>query len=245
MSEYEKIESARMRHERIFTPVVLRALGVQYAQAIAAMRAGIETPENLIRETPVSEAFRRMYSDTGLWFAKDAYRRIDRLTKDRATELTGSWLDSMRAYIATTGARQVRRITDTTRRLVRSAIDDGAAKGWPIPRIATELQKTWRNLSRSRSIVIARTETLSASNAGSISAARHIRGTLPDTQVVKVWLATSDARTRDSHRAANGQERDIDEDFIVNGVAMAHPGDPKGGAGNVILCRCAMTYRIE
>ena len=38
----------------------------------------------------------------------------------------------------------------------------------------------------------------------------------------------------------NGVEVDIDEDFIVNGRPMAYAGDPRGGAGNVINCRCVI-----
>ena len=34
----------------------------------------------------------------------------------------------------------------------------------------------------------------------------------------------------------------MDEDVIVGGVPMSYAGDPKGGAANVINCRCVVVY---
>ena len=34
----------------------------------------------------------------------------------------------------------------------------------------------------------------------------------------------------------------MEEDFIVGGVPMEYAGDPRGGAKNVINCRCAVIY---
>ena len=59
----------------------------------------------------------------------------------------------------------------------------------------------------------------------------------------KVWLATNDARTRDTHRQLDGQVVPVDADFIVNGKQMSKPGDPRGGAREVVNCRCAVEYR--
>jgi hypothetical protein len=37
----------------------------------------------------------------------------------------------------------------------------------------------------------------------------------------------------------------MNEDFIVGGVPMEYAGDPKGGASNVINCRCVIIYADE
>lgn len=60
--------------------------------------------------------------------------------------------------------------------------------------------------------------------------------------VVKQWDATLDKRTRESHRAVDGQIRELDEDFS-NGLSF--PGDPDGGAKEVIHCRCALLQRAR
>ncbi len=91
-----------------------------------------------------------------------------------------------------------------------------------------------------RSTVIARTETIAASNYGSHEAAKQSGLTLK-----KVWLATEDARTRPDHAAADGQEVDLDEPFTVGGAQLMYPGDVSRGApGNeVIQCRCTQIYK--
>ena len=60
--------------------------------------------------------------------------------------------------------------------------------------------------------------------------------------VVKQWDSTLDGRTRESHVAMDGQIREVDEKFS-NG--LMYPGDPAGGAGEVINCRCALLQRAR
>jgi hypothetical protein len=87
--------------------------------------------------------------------------------------------------------------------------------------------------------MIARTETIRASNAGS-------EATYRDWGVQqKEWLATSDDRTRDCHRVGRawGQEPVVvgmDDNFTICGESLAYPGDPGGSPANTINCRCTV-----
>lgn len=60
--------------------------------------------------------------------------------------------------------------------------------------------------------------------------------------VVKQWDSTLDGSTRDSHRRVDGEIRELDEKFS-NG--LMYPGDPSGGAEEVINCRCASLTRAR
>ena len=60
--------------------------------------------------------------------------------------------------------------------------------------------------------------------------------------VVKQWDSTLDSNTRESHVAIDGQIRELDERFS-NGLMF--PGDPSGGAAEVINCRCALLQRAR
>ena len=60
--------------------------------------------------------------------------------------------------------------------------------------------------------------------------------------MIKRWVSNADERTRPSHALANGQEVGIDDDFIIGGKKMSYAGDPKGGASEVINCRCVIVY---
>lgn len=90
-----------------------------------------------------------------------------------------------------------------------------------------------------RAEIIARTETIRASNAGSTALYR-------DWGVkFKEWWATADNRTRDTHQvgAAVGKEPlvvGIDEPFIIGGVPLMYPGDPGAPLREVANCRCTV-----
>ena len=57
----------------------------------------------------------------------------------------------------------------------------------------------------------------------------------------KVWTATHDSRTRDSHSAIDGEMVDLNQTF---GNGLRFPGDPDGRPEEVYNCRCAMGARI-
>ena len=60
--------------------------------------------------------------------------------------------------------------------------------------------------------------------------------------VVKQWDAALDGRTRESHRRGDGEIRELDEKFS-NGLMF--PGDPNGGAAEVVNCRCTSNTRAR
>jgi len=72
-------------------------------------------------------------------------------------------------------------------------------------------------------------------------------------QAFKQWLTREDARVRRTppdefdHNAANGQQRRVEEPFIVSGQELQYPGDTRLGAsaGNVIYCRCHAATVID
>ena len=71
---------------------------------------------------------------------------------------------------------------------------------------------------------------------------RQFSGQAKGADVVKQWDATLDGRTRDSHRRVDGEIRELDEKFS-NGLMF--PGDPSGGAAEVVNCRCTSNTRAR
>ncbi len=101
-----------------------------------------------------------------------------------------------------------------------------------------------------RGEMIARTESLTAMNAGREEAYRQQieAGRLAPENVIGGWSATGDGRTRHSHQAMNGQERPFGQPFQTpNGAFLRFPGDTALGAGaeEIVACRCTKTYRID
>lgn len=99
-----------------------------------------------------------------------------------------------------------------------------------------------------RAETIARTESVrvtSIARREGFAQALEDAGVTPD-QVVRVWNSTSDARTRDAHRAMDGQERGPDEPFQDgDGNRLMFPGDPNAPPATTVACRCVVTHRIK
>lgn len=54
------------------------------------------------------------------------------------------------------------------------------------------------------------------------------------------WVSRRDERTRLSHRAANGQIRNVTGAFDVGGAELRYPGDPRGPLEETMECRCVL-----
>lgn len=98
-----------------------------------------------------------------------------------------------------------------------------------------------------RATNIARTEALSATSAAQYEALKQLVETnkVQASQIKRVWDATFDKRTRFDHAVAEGQTVGLDQDFLIGGKLMRHPHDPRGGAANVINCRCRAVTKID
>ena len=98
-----------------------------------------------------------------------------------------------------------------------------------------------------RGDTIGRTETLGALNGGRDEALKQLvdTGAVRRENIKKIWDATADARTRETHLAADGQTVSVDESFTIGGSLMEHPGDWQGPASERINCRCFMRTEID
>lgn len=133
-------------------------------------------------------------------------------------------------------------------RIVRKAIADGKpiAKA-DVDKIAGRYADRLLNY---RGEVIARTEMIAALHAGQYEGMRQLieTGKVRADQVTKVWSATGDGRTRDTHLAMNGQGVRFDRPFISpSGAQMRYPHDESLGApaDEIIACRCHMTLKVK
>ena len=142
-------------------------------------------------------------------------------------------------YVTEIGSTRITQISNTTMNQIRRVILAGEKEALGVQAIADSIFESQRGtFSKYRSATIARTET-----HGAASYANHeVNASLEIPNQKKRWVATADLRTRSTHAAANGTEVELDEDFIVGGVAMGYTGDPRGGAKNVINCRCVTLY---
>lgn len=142
------------------------------------------------------------------------------------------------SYLIDAGNRMVN-VSEGTWARARAQLIEGFQAGESIEQLTTRLVSI-SDWSESRAATVARTEIISASNAGALDQVR-------STGVIakKTWLATRDDRTREAHRIADGQTVSVNNVFIVCGEALDFPGDPEGEPGCVVNCRCAMTFDVK
>ncbi len=128
-------------------------------------------------------------------------------------------------FLESRAQRFAEHVLDTTWQMLKDSLGQGITAGEGIPQLAERVQSVMGDRIRSTPENIARTEVAGAYSGGTLEAWRQsevVRG--------KVWLASLDDRTRDSHRVAHGQTVAMDEDFIVGagrGPAPGQIGEPE------------------
>lgn len=168
----------------------------------------------------------------------------NRLVKQKrlGDQLLYEWVSFLAQYAQMNLATRVTKIAATTERELQKIIEKGLLEGNGYDVIARMIrQESTGNINRNRSLLIARTEGLMASNKGAYLAAKS-SGLL----MTKEWLHAGHARkeNRPHHLALSGKQiNGLDEPFLVNGKLMLHPGDPAGGAEENCNCRCVALYR--
>jgi hypothetical protein len=158
---------------------------------------------------------------------------------------TASWERRVSDYLSTQGGAKITQINDETRKRIMSIVDEMTGEGKSLREIAAAINSNviLEQIIAKRAMVIAHTETLSASNWGSLMGAKS-----SGADVRKQWISTRDDATRGlkptdefDHWHMDSKEAELDDLFDVPmrpaGVEpMQFPGDPSGSAGNVINC---------
>jgi len=152
------------------------------------------------------------------------------------------WASAVTDYLSLTAGAKITGVLDTTRYMVRAALDAGVTAGEGIPALSARLSALYSGFGPARAAMIARTEVIAASNFGSQTGAQ-----ATGLSLRKRWLSTrGDGRTRETHAEADGQVTELQEPYIVGSSRMMFPGDTSLGAdaGETIQCRCTETYEV-
>lgn len=118
----------------------------------------------------------------------------------------------------------------------RADLLEGFEQGESIPQLADRLRAS-AGVSARTGVLVARTQVIEASNAGSFAVAQ-----ASGLQMKKEFIATPDLRTRPTHLAADGQRVDLNEPFIVGGYSAMFPAAPSLPPAERYNCRCTMGY---
>lgn len=210
-----------------------KALSEQYANELLRVN---ETAADYINGR-MPDVYSLNYNETGKGIAGEvkgySFEMVDASTvKSLATKD-----ETLLPYKTVNGKKDVRWNT----KQVNSEIMQGILQGESIPDISKRLTHV-TEMNLTSAIRNARTATTSAENRGRMDS--YHRAQDMGVQIVKVWMATNDERTREEHLELDGQEREIDEPFENSLGEIMYPGDPDADPANVYNCRCTLVTRV-
>jgi HK97 family phage portal protein len=237
---YTKAESRLQTYFKSEQQAVVKAINNAALPSTAAIRA-----ESALKQQndPLKEVLVKLWQDVGTDMGSQVVKAFksagSREQKDAVQNFIDMFGEQVLVYLLKLAGKKIKEITDSTLAQIQSELSDGVAAGESIPELAKRIDTLYlEQIIPNRSKVIARTEVVGASNWSAIQAAKSSGLTLN-----KVWLATEDNRTRETHADADGQEVAMDEKFTVGGVEMDQPGDPTAPAEEVIQCRCTVYFK--
>lgn len=165
--------------------------------------------------------------------------------------------DFVTRWVKNNVGTKITQIYGTTRKkvikAVRTAVADNIAEGLPLADLTNEIQKNvsnvYKEFSKTRSRLIARTETAIASNEGSRGAAKALN--IPNLR--KEWVSDLSATARGTgdsdstdHISMNGEQVEMDAKFLVPSVdgfdEMDGPGDQTAPVDQLANCKCLNIY---
>ena len=130
-------------------------------------------------------------------------------------------------------------VDETTRTALRETLAEGVRAGEAVRDLRKRVQSVFEEADKVRAETIARTEVLRSSGWATQESYK-VSGVVAERE----WVATPDDRTRDTHRALDGQTRKLNEPFEIDGQKAMFPGD-FGDPAQDINCRCTIAAVIK
>lgn len=240
LSQFHHFQINREQH---FAPKLYKALQHQYSQFITAKKHGLSNQHALEHVTSASiyTVLKAIYKDS-VHYGSLVYSQLPKAPKKLKRRAPIGFNEEMIAlvndYFDSDILNFSEGITDTTKEaiqvILQIANEEGRSLDWIVNNMETET-----DLNRSRSRLIARTETVTSTNqAGHLAAAK--TGLLMN----KEWLSAEDSRVRPAHAEANGHTVGFEDYFHVGGETLLVPGARIQENGlptspeNVCNCRC-------
>ena len=201
-----------------------------------------------IKPDAIAKRYEQLYTLVGGDFARDQYNRLKGNDPDLLTKEEDVWYNYLRHYVKNRLWKRIESVNqtsvETAGRIINDVLSQTVSEGLGAYETATRIRKglieEGIKYNQWRALRIARTEIMTASNIGSMEGAKATGEALE-----KFWIPTYDSRSRDTHMAVEAQNpKMMNETFQVGAYQMQHPGDPAGGAEEVINCRCSIAYNV-
>lgn len=218
----------------------------------------VHSIENYLRvdKDSTGDLFGKTWGVSGAKFAENTFNKYRKMRsfpiQVKAEQPLSFWYEYMKNWAMNEAGDRITWINETTNeeilKQIRLTLNEASQQGLGIDETARMMRKNlienYGNLSKFRAQRIARTEIIGASNMGQIQGAEML-----GYNMKKSWLSFLDRATRRGqqgfdHVQCHGETVGLNERFVRSGEAMKVPGDPSGSAGNIINCRCTVTFEV-
>lgn len=236
--------AAVARAEATLHPAVQAAVAA-YLDEVTREVLGTTTPTTFARDTDPPDL--NAFPDDSYWtrLVEGRIRPVSRRVFDRAYLALSAARDRLDGRSQDHAEGLAHRLAHFPRNVyerLRTAVAEGLARGEdPIRLRARVAALTTLEEWDGQVMTMTRTETMTALNAGSFSAAL-VEQQRTGEKWSKRWQATRDQRVRHTHAEADGQIRELTRHFRVGDSRLQFPGDPEGTPEEVINCRCSARY---
>lgn len=210
----------------------------QYQEALKTQVSSILDQMHVEEFKTVSEYLQKCYEDGFVGTMYDLHGQgiplcfpLDQESMVRAVQLDSKISKGLYSRLGEDVSMLKKKIT--------AQVSRGISTGMSFQQVAQQLS-AYTNIGYNNAVRIARTEGHRIQVQSGMDACYKAKEKGAD--VVKQWDATLDGATRESHVAVDGEIRELDEKFS-NGLMF--PGDPSGGAAEVVNCRCALLQRAR
>lgn len=126
------------------------------------------------------------------------------------------------------------KVNETTIGVIYAELRQAQAANLTVEEFTQEIWKSVVEFDPWRARLWARTETAKIDNFGTDEGIKQI-----EFVDMKGWLCSNVPTSRPEHIAADGQEVNVNDKFLVGGELMAFPGDPDASAAMVCNCLCS------
>lgn len=158
--------------------------------------------------------------------------------------LVDAWRAIFMDYATNYSYRIMNELSETTKEEIRKALSEAYELQLNSDQTASYIRKkVGREISRSRAVLIARTESATAANLGKMTGAKSWLEEAGE-KGYKQWIGRV-VNERSTHLALNDTIIPIDDDFFVGGERALAPGDTRLSAAERCNCRCTVQYMSE
>lgn len=254
--EYSNIyANQHKRYERRAYPIFLRALHEQIQTTLKWItdNQDVNPPlDALVVPSVWRDPMVEVYQMIGMISARREYFYMRNAEKGALDFLIEAWRQVFYTYAINYAYRQENELSETTKNEIRYALSVAYDNNLNADQTASYIRKrVYNEISRSRAVMISRTETTTAASLGKDTGARSWLKEQGQAGY-KQWIGREDSRERGRetdtmHWHLNDQIIPIDDNFVFtdeNGVTSyaQMPGSTDLPANQRINCRCTLQY---